>query len=117
MRSLRVVLSNGASIFVPTSLRTDQPHFLAFDIHNHNLWRHRIKTDAESDSQQPAAPDHTRQFYARYAGARQQGQQAKTAPQAQQAKGPAAKLQQGRSGQQGQGGQRKGGKAGGGQKE
>lgn len=30
MRSLRVVLSNGASIFVPTSLRTDQPHFLAF---------------------------------------------------------------------------------------
>ncbi|KXZ43435.1 hypothetical protein GPECTOR_90g521 [Gonium pectorale] len=66
MRTLRLVLSNGASITVPTTLRTDKPYFLNFDVYNRNLWRTRIKGEAAVDETEEAAPDRTKGFYARF---------------------------------------------------
>ncbi|PNW80893.1 hypothetical protein CHLRE_07g334025v5 [Chlamydomonas reinhardtii] len=70
MRSLRVVLSNGASITVPSSLRgrAEKPYFLNFDIHNHSVWRHNIKAEVEQDSASQEAPDRTRGFYDKFTG-------------------------------------------------
>ncbi|GLI60222.1 hypothetical protein VaNZ11_002308, partial [Volvox africanus] len=65
-RSLRLVLSNGASITIPSALRREQPYFLKFDVYNHNLWRHNIKGETDTDQAGQATPDRTLGFYARY---------------------------------------------------
>ncbi|GLC38753.1 hypothetical protein PLESTM_000772000 [Pleodorina starrii] len=65
-RSLRLVLSNGASITVPSALRREQPYFLKFDVFNHNLWRHNIKGEVDAGQADQATPDRTLGFYNKY---------------------------------------------------
>lgn len=59
---LRLVLTNGASITLPTVSRREKPLFATFDPFNHNLWQHAIKTEAALDAEQRYSPDYS-SFY------------------------------------------------------
>ncbi|MEW5307941.1 MAG: hypothetical protein WDW38_010590 [Sanguina aurantia] len=65
LRSMTLVLTNGASLRMPTILRKDRPQFADFDVYNHNMWQHKIETDASLEAGKNYLPDFS-SFYGKF---------------------------------------------------
>eukprot|EP00195_Chlamydomonas_chlamydogama_P012004 CAMPEP_0202894868 /NCGR_PEP_ID=MMETSP1392-20130828/4167_1 /ASSEMBLY_ACC=CAM_ASM_000868 /TAXON_ID=225041 /ORGANISM="Chlamydomonas chlamydogama, Strain SAG 11-48b" /LENGTH=184 /DNA_ID=CAMNT_0049579685 /DNA_START=46 /DNA_END=601 /DNA_ORIENTATION=- len=57
IRYFTLVLTNGATLRLPTVTERSKPLFSNFDIFNHTLWDHKIKTEASLEAEKNFLPD------------------------------------------------------------
>nr|8A22_Ay Chain Ay, bL31m [Polytomella magna]8APN_Ay Chain Ay, bL31m [Polytomella magna]8APO_Ay Chain Ay, bL31m [Polytomella magna] len=64
-KAMTVVLSNGATLRLPTVYARAKPWFPVMDLHSHNVWKHKIKTDFQLESEKNITPDFSN-FYNKF---------------------------------------------------